>query len=160
MLADGQQAAGRRRLVGALYLNQFRLAERSHNIHESRGGQAEHHPAWGRRRLHSLRHSDMLADGRVTQSARTDFTGYHLTGVQADTNGEFNAVATVHPRGNDLSRLLDPQRSKTRPHRMVLQRHRRAENRHDPVAGEFVHRAAVALHHRTREIHKLGHDLA
>ena len=54
----------------------------------------------------------MLADGRVTQSARTDFTGYRLTGVQADTNGEFDAVATVHPRGNDLSRLLDPNAAK------------------------------------------------
>ena len=37
---------------------------------------------------------------------------------------------------------------------------RRTEHGHDAVAGELVHRAAVALHHRGRTVDQLGHDLA
>src|ERR1700754_141844 len=43
---------------------------------------------------------------------------------------------------------------------MVLQGHRSAEHRHDPVAGELVHRAAVTPHHSGGAIHQCGHDLA
>ncbi len=43
---------------------------------------------------------------------------------------------------------------------MVLQRYRCAEHRHDAVAGELVHRAAVALHHRRAAVGQVGHDLA
>jgi hypothetical protein len=43
---------------------------------------------------------------------------------------------------------------------VVLQRHWGAEHRHDPVAGELVHRAVVALHHFLRAAEQLGHDFA
>ena len=43
---------------------------------------------------------------------------------------------------------------------MVLQRDRRTEHRHDAVAGELVHRAAVALDDNGRAVDQLGHDLA
>ncbi len=42
---------------------------------------------------------------------------------------------------------------------MVLQSDRRAEHRHDAVAGELVHCSAVALHHRGGAIDQVGHDL-
>jgi hypothetical protein len=43
---------------------------------------------------------------------------------------------------------------------VVLQRRRRAEEGHNPVAGEFVHRAAIALYHRRAPAREVGHDLA
>ena len=43
---------------------------------------------------------------------------------------------------------------------MILQRGRRAEHRHDAVAGETADRAAVPLHHHRRTIDQFGHDLA
>jgi 2-methylcitrate dehydratase len=52
------------------------------------------------------------------------------------------------------------QRGPACPQRVILQRHRRAEQRHDPVAGELVQRAAVAAHHRSGPVNQRGHDLA
>ena len=43
---------------------------------------------------------------------------------------------------------------------MVLQRHWRAEHRHDAVAGETADRAAVPLNHHCRTVDQIGHDLA
>ena len=43
---------------------------------------------------------------------------------------------------------------------MVLQRHRRAEHRHDAVTGETADRAAVPLNHHCRTVDQIGHDLA
>ena len=56
--------------------------------------------------------------------------------------------------------LLDAQRRKTSADSVILQRHRRTEQRHDPVAGELVHRAAITLHYRRSAVDQVGHDLA
>ena len=138
------------RLIGTLDLNQLRLAESRCAINQSRGRRAEHHPTRRSDRLHPLRHPHLLTDSGVTQRARTDFTGDHLTGVEPYAQPQFDAVAVVDLDGKPLRLLLNAQGRKTGTHRVVLQRHRRAEHRHDAVAGELVHRAAVPLHHRRR----------
>ena len=43
---------------------------------------------------------------------------------------------------------------------MVLQRDRRTEQRHDAIAGELVHRTAVALDHSSAPVEEIPHDLA
>ena len=52
-----------------------------------------------------------------------------------------------------------PQRRQARAQRGVFQRDRGAEHRHDAVASELVHCAAIALHHRRRIGDEFGHDL-
>ena len=52
----------------------------------------------------------------------------------------------VHSDGS--STLLDIQCRSARANGVVLERDRRAEDRHDPVTGELVHRTAIALDDR------------
>ena len=138
------------RFVGTLDPNQLRLTESRCALNQSRGGRAEHHPARRSDRFHPLRHPDLLTDRGVTERARTDLTGDHLTGVQAHPQLQVDTVAVLDLGGKPLRLLLNAQRRQTGANSVILQRHRRAEHRHDPVAGELVHRAAVALHHRRR----------
>jgi hypothetical protein len=55
--------------------------------------------------------------------------------------------------------FLDVQRRQTRAKCVVLQGNWRSEDGHNPVAGELVHRTAIAMHHPARAVDKLGHDL-
>ena len=158
--AHAQQPTGRDRFIGTLDLNQLRLAESRCALNQSRGGRAEHHPTRRSDRLHPLRHPHLLTNSGVTQSARTDLTGDHLTGVQAHPQLQLHTVAVSDLGGKPLRLLLNAQRRQAGANSVVLQRHRRAEHRHDAVAGELVHRAAVALHHRRGTVDQLGHDLA
>ena len=116
-------------------------------FNQSRGGVAEHHPTRRSDRFHPLCHPDLLTDGGVTERPRTDFTGDHLTGIEADPQLQFDTVALLDLSGKPLRLLLNAQRRQAGANSVILQRHRRAEHRHDPVAGELVHRAAIALHH-------------
>ncbi len=51
------------------------------------------------------------------------------------------------------------QRRETSADSVILQRHGRTEDRHDAVAGELVHRAAIPLHYRRSTVDQVGHDL-
>jgi len=64
--------------------------------------------------LHALRHADLLADRRVTRWRRTDFTGYHLTRVQANAQSQHETVAKLNLSGQALCLPLDIQRDQTR----------------------------------------------
>ena len=128
----------RDRLVGTLDPNQLRLAESRCAINQSRGGRAEHHPTRRSDRLHPLSHPDLLTDGGVTESARTDLTGDHLTGVQAHPQLQVHTVALLDVDGKPLRLLLNAQRRQAGANSVVLQRDRRAEHRHDAVAGELA----------------------
>ena len=100
-------AARRDRFVSTLDLHQFRLAEISGAVDESRGGRAEHYPAGRRGRLHPLRHADLFTDGGVTESAGTYFAGDDLTGVEPDPHLEVDAVALPDLDRKPLRFLLD-----------------------------------------------------
>ena len=141
-------------------LNHLRFTESRCALNQSRGRRAEHHPTRRSDRLHPLRHPDLLTNGGVTERPRTDLTGDHLTGVQSHPQPQVHTVAVLDLDGKPLRLLLNAQGRQTGTNGVVLQRHRRAEHRHDPVAGELVHRAAVPLHHRRAAVDQLGHDLA
>ena len=79
LLTHAQQAMGHDWFLGTLNAHHLRITNNHCAIDQSCGGRAEHHPARWSYRLHPLRHSDLLTNRGVTQSARTDFTGDHLT---------------------------------------------------------------------------------
>ena len=143
-----------------LMLDHLRLTESRCAINQSRRGCAEHHPTRRGDRLHPLRHPDLLTNGGVTERPRTDLTGDHLAGVQADPQLQLDTVAVLDLDGKPLRLLLDAQRRQAGTDSVVLQRHRRAEHRHDAVAGETADRAAVPLNHHCRTVDQIGHDLA
>jgi hypothetical protein len=64
------------------------------------------------------------------------------------------------PRPSRKRRILNAQRRKTSADSVILQRRRRTEDRHDPVAGELVHGAAIPLHQRRAPVGKVSHDLS
>jgi len=158
--ANRQQPTRTHRFVGALDVNQLRLTESCCVIDKSCGGRAEHHATRRSDRFHPLGHTDLLTDGGVTVSPGTDLTRNYLTGVKTDAQLEIHAVAVLNFDGKPLCLLLNTQGSQTGTNSVVLQRRRRTEHRHDPVAGELVHRAPVPLHHRRRPVYQVGHDLA
>ncbi len=160
LVCHAQQPTGGHRLIGTLDLNQFRITEHRETINQSRGGRAEHHPTGRSDRLHPLSHPDLLTNGRVSKRPRTDVTGYHLTGVQTQAQTEVQTVTMLDLSRNPVGLLLNVYCGHAGAESVVLQRHRRTEYRHDPVTGELVHRAAVALNHRSTTLDQLGHDLA
>ena len=108
-LADAHQPVGAHRLIGTLDPNQLSLAQGRRAINQSRGGRAEHYPTRRGDRLHPLRHSDLLTDRGVTQSAGTDFTGDHLIGVQAHPQPQVDPVPLSGIDGKPLGLFLKAQ---------------------------------------------------
>ncbi len=155
-----QQPIRGNRLVGALDVDHFRLTQDCIAFDQPGGGRAEQHPTRRSDRFNPLRHADLLANGGVTERPRTDFTSDDLPGVQSHPQLEFDPVPVLDFDGKPLRLLLDAQRRQAGTNSVVLQGHWRAEHRQDPVAGEFVDGAAVALHHCRAAVYQLGHDLA
>ena len=145
---------------GTLDPNQLQLTQTRRALNQSRRRRAQHHPTRRGHRLHPLGHPDLLTHGGVAKLARTHFTGDHLTGVQPDPQPQIDTVALADIDGKPRRLLLKAQGGQTGPNGVVLQRHRRAEHRHDPVAGPLCDRAAVPLHHRRTAVGEVGHDLA
>ena len=92
-----------------------------------------------------------LADGRVVHvEIAADGAHDDLAGVQPDADLDHGRVRASHLLRVLLHALLHPERRVAGPHGVVLVGERRAEERHDPVAHDLVHRALVAvdrLHH-------------
>src|SRR6202011_4722704 len=104
-----QQAMGRDRLIGTLDPNQLRLAESRCAINQPSRGLTEHDPARRSRCFHPLGHTDLLADGGVTESPRTDLTGVPLARVQAHPQLQLDTVALWDVGGKPLRLLLDTE---------------------------------------------------
>jgi len=102
----------------------------------------------------------LFADGRVSTCARTNFASNHLTGVQAHAESQVDTVPGIDVARQPRRLDLKVERGKACTKGMVLQRHRCSEDGHDSIAGELVHRAAVALHNNRRMLHQIGHDLS
>jgi hypothetical protein len=105
--------------------------------------------------LHASGEMRRLADrGIVHVQIRPDGTYDHLARVEPHADLDGHAL-----RAEDLLRipcdaLLHPQRRVTRPDGMILVGEGRAEEGHDPVAHDLIHRALVAvdgLHHQLED---------
>ena len=160
MFLDGQEPPRRNGSARTLDRMQFGLAEQHRVLDQTSRRLTEHDPAGRRYRFHPLRHTDLFADGGVTGVPRTDFAGDDLARVEPDAQLQSDTVA-AHHIGRERDRLIvNLQRRDAGTNRVILQRRRRPEDRHDPVAGELVDGASVALHHGRRTVEQLGHDLA
>jgi hypothetical protein len=104
-----KQAAGRHGRVGTLDRHHLRFAENGCTPDELRGRIAEHDPAWRRCGLHALRHPDLLADSGVTNCGGTEFTSYHLAGIQPYPQAEADTIPPIDVGGHILDFPLDLQ---------------------------------------------------
>ena len=157
--ADRHQLARAHRFVGPLDAHPLRFTQHHGVLDQPRGRLRQHHPARRGHRFHPLRHTDLLPDRGVTERPRTDLTGDHPTGVKSHPHVEIHTVALSDFDGKPLRLLLNAHGRQAGTNGVILQRHRGAEHRHHPVAGE-LHAPAVAAHHRRPALHQLGHDLA
>ena len=154
------QPARGHRFVGPLDAHPLPFTQRHGVLDQPRGRLRQHHPARGRHRFHPLGKPDRLAGRGVAQRPQADLTGNHPARIQAHPQAKIDTVAALHFGRQPVGLLLDGQRGQTPPKCMILQRNRGAEDPHHPVAGGLHRPAAVALHHRCRASHQLGHDLA
>jgi hypothetical protein len=93
-----------------LDLHHLSVTQRHRVLDQSRSRFAEHHAAWWRRRLHSLRHPDLLADGGVTRRLGTDLARDHLAGIEPDAQLQRDAIARLHLCRQPLGLSLNPHR--------------------------------------------------
>ena len=102
--------------------------------------------ARGRELLHPRRQVNGLADGGVVHvEVVRDGAHDHLARVEADADVQRDAVSGPDLLGVAADRVLHPERGIARAHRVVLVGEGRAEQRHDPVAHDLVHRALVVV---------------
>ena len=107
--------------------------------------------------LHARGQMGRLTHGRVIHAEiAADRADDDLPRVEADPDLDGHAVRALDRVAVLPDGLLHPQRRVTRPHRVILVRERRAEERHDAVAHHLVHRALVAVH---RFHHVLEHGV-
>ncbi len=88
-----------------------------------------------------------LADrGVVHVQVAADGAHDHLAGVQADAHSRLDAEVPARILGVAAHRRLQIERGVARAHGVILVGERRAEQRHDAVAHDLVHRALVAVY--------------
>ena len=98
-----------------------------------------------------------LADRRVVHvQIAADGAHDDLARVEPDPDLHVHAVRVARLLRIAHHQLLHPERRITRPDGVVLVGERRAEQRHDPVAHDLVHRALVAM---DRVHHVLEHRI-
>ena len=156
----GYQAPRRHADVNAFDVHRLALTEHNSILDAPSGRLAEQDTARRCRGLHPLRHPYLLTERGVTEVGGADLAGDHPAGIQPDAQPQVDPIATGNLDGQALRGLLDVQSRETRAKCMSFQRDWRSEQRHDAVAGELVHGAAVALHHGRRLIDEFGHHLA
>jgi hypothetical protein len=83
-----------------------------------------------------------------------------LTGIKSHPQLKLNTVTVVNIRGEWLRVRLDRHTRQAGTNRVVLERHRSPEHRHDAVARELVDGAAEALHNYGAAVREIGHDFA
>src|SRR3990172_5343402 len=97
--------------------------------------------------------------GVVHAEVVPDLADDHEPRIHADPEGDPLAAAPLKLVADLPHGLLDRQRRFHRARRVVLQGEGRAEQGHDPVAGELVHRALVPVdlrqHHLEEAIHQV-----
>ncbi len=111
-------------------------------------------------RFHPLRQADGVAlRGVVHVEIVADLADHHLARVEADARREADTMFALHLGGVARNRIAQVQRRVAGAARVILVRDRRAEQRHDAVAGELVDEALEALDPVGEDLEKAVHDL-
>jgi hypothetical protein len=156
-LQPGPGGAGSRHLVHVHVLHQSLHGYRTQRLHgdvslhqlECRRGQQN--AAGAGELLHASGEMGCLADGRVVHAEiAADGPHHDLARVQPDADLDVHAVGMTRVLRVALDELLHPERRIAGPDGVILMGERGAEERHDPVAHDLVHRPLVpvdGLHH-------------
>src|SRR5262249_39946980 len=102
-----QQPMGGHRLVGTLDADTLDFTESRCALNESRCRAAEDPTTRRGHRFHPLRHTAFLTPTGVSERPRADFTGDHLTGVQAHPQPQVDTVAVFDLSDQPGGLLLD-----------------------------------------------------
>ncbi len=120
-------------------------------VHQTVRGFADQHPSGLTCLLQSGREIHRLSLRRVVHAqVVADLPDHHGPGVEADAQAEFQTALTPKVGRIADERLLNRQRGGDGTRAVILVGNRRAEEGHDPVSRELIHRALVAvygLHH-------------
>jgi hypothetical protein len=153
--------SSRRNWFGSTFdLHPLDRSEQSRVLDQARRRRRAHNPAGVCGRLHPLGHPDGMSDGGIAAGADANLAGDHLTGVHTDPNLQIYAVSPQYVGGQTTCDRLNLQGADARPQSVIFERHWSAEQRHQPIASEFVDRALVSLNNCRRPVEQLMHDLA
>ena len=142
--ADPGQLEDPDRLAGALDLEVAEVLQLHEAVGQLGGALGQVGLAGLGQRLHPLRQADGVADRGV--AALADLGGDDLAGVDPDPGREVEPVLAPQLGGVLADVVEHLQRRVTGAPRVVLVGDRRAEDGHDPVAGELVDGALEAVH--------------
>ena len=109
--------------------------------------------------LHARREPHGVAVSRIVHAeVVADLADHHLAGVEPHAHGEVEASLPTQLAGIAPERLGQMQRRVAGAARMILVGERRAKERHDPVAGELVHRTLESVHPLRKDGEEAVHD--
>ena len=106
-------------------------------------------PPGGATGFHPLRHADVFAHGGITQKYKPSSPAITWPEFETDPQLKIDAIATPDAGRHRLHFVLNAQRGQACADRVILSAMGAAEDRHDSVAGELVHGAAITLANRT-----------
>ena len=118
-----------------------------------------HAEFWLGQRLKTRRNIHRVAEHRDACVGTGLHTAHYCwSGIEADAHLRPDAVLSVEVAPNGFEPLQDRKRGTTRPQRRVFEGHRRAEDRHDAVAGETLNDAALLAHGVIHQLRKAAHE--
>jgi hypothetical protein len=110
-------------------------------------------------RLHPLRQTHRVTDRRVVErQIVSDRPHHHLARVQPHPHREAETPLTTQLGGIRGELVTEMQRGVARAPRVVLVGDRGAEERHDPIARELIHRAIEAVDPVAQQREEAVHD--
>jgi hypothetical protein len=145
-LATALELEETERLAQPLHVRRSEIAEAQVSPDELRGVLGQERPPRLGELLHPLRQPDRVPEGRVVHAQIVaDPAHDDLSRVEADADGEVEAARGAQPVRVAPDLVAEIQRRPARALRVVLVGDRRAEERHDAVAGELVDGALEAV---------------
>ena len=145
---DALQLVDAQRVLHAFHREQPQVAEPEEPLHQPRGVLGEVDAIGLGELLHARGQADGVALRRVVHAqVVADLADHDLAGVEAHAHGEVaGRAARAQVLRHSAQLLAQVQGRVAGALRVVLVRDRRAEQRHDAVAGVLVHRALEAMH--------------